>query len=308
MRPIYEHRIVAFVDMLGISDRLLAKDSESFARTIHAVASALTGRRPTVFFVLPHIRTGQEIEIQFDRPFGSGDRMTTVSDAIVMSFPAEERDNQFAVGSRSLPILRCLDAVFWLQRGLLSLGIRTRGGICRGHILHSRNFVIGEAMVRAYRLESRVAVFPRAVLDEEIIEALVCEPIPEGIAVFRNRIAHMIRVDRDGQHFVDYLGYDPIAGDFRMKNRILDIYRETASDLDATTDGRIAAKLEWLREYVMNSAEALADSRTRVGVNAGTKFASVFPRTEENLMSYVAELKERRQQAMKGRETSGPGN
>jgi hypothetical protein len=261
-----------------------------------------------VFFVLPHIRTGQEIEIQFDKPFGSGDRMTTVSDAIVMSFPAEEQDNQFAVGSRSLPILRCLDAVFWLQRGLLSLGIRTRGGICRGQILHSRNFVFGEAMVRAYRLESRVAVFPRAVIDEEIIEALMSEPIPEGIALFRNRIAHMIRVDRDCQHFVDYLGYDPIAGDFRMKDRILDIYRETASDLGYATDGRIAAKLEWLRDYVMNSAEAMADSRMRVGVNAGTKFATVFPRTEENLTSYVAQIKEDVQRPMKGRETSDSGN
>jgi len=185
MRPTYEHRIVAFVDMLGISDRLLAKDSENFARTIHTVASALTGKRSTVFFALPHVRTGREIEIQFDRPVGSGDRMTTLSDAIVMSFPVEERENQFAVGSRSLPILRCLDAVFWLQRGLLSLGIRTRGGICRGQILHSRNFVFGEAMVRAYRLESRVAVFPRAVIDEGIIGALMSEPIPEGIAVFK---------------------------------------------------------------------------------------------------------------------------
>jgi hypothetical protein len=291
MRPSYEQRIVAFVDMLGISDRLLAEDSERFVRTVQTVTSALTNRRPTVFFALPHVRTGQEIEVQFDKPIASGDRMTTVSDAIVMSFPSTERNNQFALGSRSLPILGCLDAVFWLQRSLLSLGIRTRGGICRGDIFHNRNFVFGEAMLRAYRLESKVAVFPRTVIDEQIIETLLSEPIPDGIAVFRNRIAHMIRIDRDSQHFVDYLGYDPIGGDFRLRDRIADIYRETVSDLGAATDSRLVAKLEWLKDYVWCSMEALADIQTRIGVNAGTKFAAVYPRGEENLMSYVAQMK-----------------
>jgi hypothetical protein len=65
--------------------------------------SIATGKRPTVFFVLPHIRTGREIEIQFDRPFGSGDRMTTVSDAMVMSFPAEERIQRHGIRGRCRP-------------------------------------------------------------------------------------------------------------------------------------------------------------------------------------------------------------
>src|SRR5579872_2892531 len=105
-----------------------------------------------------------------------------------MSFPAEERENQFARGSSTLPILSCLQAVFWLQRGLLSLGIRTRGGICRGSIFHNSNFVFGEAMVRAYRLESKVAVFPRAVIDDEIVDSLSMANCQMGLnAVVRHR-------------------------------------------------------------------------------------------------------------------------
>src|SRR5262249_6371074 len=151
MRPRYERRIVAFVDLLGISDQLLASESESFARTIYTVISALTGKQQHVFFALPHLRTCKEIEVQFDKPFGLDGRMTTVSDAVVVSFPEEERDNPHARGSCALPILKCLQAVFWLQRSLLSLGIRTRGGICRGNLFHSSNFVFGEALVKAYR-------------------------------------------------------------------------------------------------------------------------------------------------------------
>jgi len=93
-----------------------------------------------------------------------------------------------------------------------------------------------------------------------------------------------------------------------MKDRILDIYGETTTDLGSATDDRIAAKLEGLRDYVMNSAEAMTDSRIRVGVNAETKFASVFPRTEENLMSYVAQLKEDVSRPMKDREAGDSGN
>jgi hypothetical protein len=287
----YERRVVAFVDMLGISDRLLALGSEGFARTIYAVTSALTSKRPGTFFVLPHVRTGREIEIAFDKPIGAGDRITTVSDAIVMSFPAEERENQFARGSSTLPILSCLQAVFWLQRGLLSLGVRTRGGICRGSIFHNSNFVFGEAMVRAYRLESRVAVFPRVVIDEEIVESLLSEPIPEGIAVFRNRIAHMVRLDADGRYFVDYLGYDPIQGDFYLSGKLADIFLETANDLKSATDGRLVAKLEWLKLYIGRSIEELSDKQARLRVNSGTKFGGAFPRTRENLMSFVAQAK-----------------
>ena len=242
MKAKYQRRIVAFVDMLGISDRLLSSESKAFARTIHTVISALTGKKPTVFFVLPHVRTNEEVEIQFDKPLGGGDRMTTLSDAVVMSFPAEEQNNQFAPGSKSLPILRALEAVFWLQRGLLTLGVRTRGGICRGELFHTGAFVFGEAMVRAYRLESRTAVYPRAVVDEELIEVLLSEAIPD-IALFSNRVAHAVRIDRDGQYFVDYLGYDPLQGDFGMKRRIVDIYRETAEDLKSSPDSRLAAKL-----------------------------------------------------------------
>jgi hypothetical protein len=146
-------------------------------------------------------------------------------------------------------------------------------------------------MVRAYQLESRVAVFPRAVIDEGIVDGLLSEPIPDGIAVFRNRIAHMVRMDTDGRYFVDYLGYDPIQGDFYLSRKLADIFTETANDLKSVTDDRLIAKLEWLKQYVMCSMEELSDKQARLHVNSGTKFGEAFPRTRDNLMSFVAQAK-----------------
>src|SRR5258706_2618878 len=123
----YENRYVALVDILGLSDSLLdAQTSEAFARSIYGLVGALS-RKGAVFFELTHVRTGKRMEIQFDAPFSSGDRMTSVSDAIVMSFPDHETDNDLAPGSRLVPLLPWLTSVFWLQRALLTLGVRTRG-------------------------------------------------------------------------------------------------------------------------------------------------------------------------------------
>src|SRR5579862_8404799 len=112
MGPSYEDRIVAFVDMLGTSDRVLADSTGNFTNAVHKIVSAMAGRHSTTWLTVPHVTTGKEIQIQFDRPFGRADRMTTISDGIVMSFPATESENELAKGSKSLPILRCLEAVF----------------------------------------------------------------------------------------------------------------------------------------------------------------------------------------------------
>jgi len=287
----YENRIVAFVDMLGTSDRVLADSTGKFTNAVHKVVSAMSGKHSTIWLMVPHVGTGKAIPIQFDRPFERADRMTTLSDGIVMSFPAIERANELAKGSKSLPILRCLEAVFWLQRGFLSVGLRTRGGICRGRLVHTNNFVYGEGMVRAYRLESRVAVFPRTVIDQDVVDTLLSEAIPK-IILFENRIAHMVRVDQDGRYFVDYLGYDPIQGGASLSDRMRDIYEQTVEDLKSASDPKILEKLQWLKRYIVCTAEEMAGERSRLEANSNSTFGSKFQRSSDNLISYAKRASE----------------
>jgi len=288
----YKDRIVAFVDMLGTSERVLADSEGTFTNAVYKVISALNGRK-RIWQNIPHIRTGKSVEVEFDAPDSGEERLTTVSDGIVMSFPAIETRNPHAMGSRSLPILRCLDQVFSMQLGLLSVGLRTRGGICRGRLVHTNNFVYGEGIVKAYRLESRVAIYPRTVIDQEIIDTLISEPIPSEIVLFENRIAHMIRVDGDGHHFVDFLGQDPMHGKAYLSSSLPDIYKETMDDLARTTDPKIITKLQWLKNYILKTAADMDQSRL-LHVNLGTAFGEKFRRTQDTLKSYVDSLEKER--------------
>lgn len=55
----------------------------------------------------------------------------------------------------------------WLQIQLLRNGILTRGGISKGKTIHANDILYGEGMLKAYHIESKVAVYPRIVLDPE---------------------------------------------------------------------------------------------------------------------------------------------
>ena len=43
-----------------------------------------------------------------------------------------------------------------------------RGGIARGGLIHDKEMVVGPAMVDAYLLESKKAVYPRIIISEEL--------------------------------------------------------------------------------------------------------------------------------------------
>ena len=70
-----------------------------------------------------------------------------------------------------------------------------RGGVTIGKLHHSGGVVFGEAMVDAYRLESRVAIYPRVVVSSRIYTLL-----PN-----RERIAQ----DTDGIWYLKYLSELP---------------------------------------------------------------------------------------------------
>lgn len=55
----------------------------------------------------------------------------------------------------------------WLQVQLLRKGILTRGGISKGKTIHANDILYGEGMLKAYHIESKVAVYPRIVLDPQ---------------------------------------------------------------------------------------------------------------------------------------------
>ena len=87
------------------------------------------------------------------------------------------------------------DLIISTARRALDLGMLARGGLTIGKLHHSGGVVFGEAMVDAYRLESRVAIYPRIAVSSRIYSIL-----PK-----RERIAQ----DTDGIWYLKYLSELP---------------------------------------------------------------------------------------------------
>lgn len=69
------------------------------------------------------------------------------------------------------------EQLFWtlqiIQVEIASLfGVLIRGGITKGKIYAGDNFIYGPALIRAYEIESEIAIYPRLVIDKLLISEL----------------------------------------------------------------------------------------------------------------------------------------
>jgi hypothetical protein len=134
-------------------------------------------------------------------------------------------------------------------------GYFIRGGVTIGDIRVEESTVFGPAIVKAYRLESEFAVYPRVVIDPLVFEEFETSELlrSRGHTIEEDRrfLSELVRRDSDGLYFINYLraildnleeGEEP---EFLLthKQRIL----ESASD--HTGLNKIAAKLLWAATY-----------------------------------------------------------
>lgn len=184
--PIYESRILAFVDILGFKNMIQqsAFDYKEQQRILNAMNI---------------IHGYKELN---DNGFGGkglreyGIQITTFSDSAIISYPIDFEGGLFHV----------LVDLIHLQIDLSNLGIFIRGGISMGLAHHDEYNAFGPAMNEAYRLESEEAKFPRIILTNQTlydgIRASESLQNPYDISLLES----LIRQDKsDGFYYLDYL-------------------------------------------------------------------------------------------------------
>ena len=136
----------------------------------------------------------------------------------------------------------------WLQLNLVLSGFFLRGGLALGQFHIREGLLFGEALVEAYRLESRLAVHPRVVFGSAAAEAQ-----REALKFYsepRNSPQNaLLLVDQDGTVFIDYLELlfdepdDPRPG--------LEEHRDAVAAQLTThrNDSRIWDKYRWVADY-----------------------------------------------------------
>lgn len=123
----------------------------------------------------------------------------------------------------------------------------SRGGITIGDLFINDNFVWGEGLLRAYYLESKVALYPRVIIDRSIIYEV------ENITDMYDRMTVSnlkVLQDFDNYYFVDYSPLDcEEAYNTLFADLLNDLYEELISENETSHDERIFQKLVWLKKY-----------------------------------------------------------
>lgn len=167
----YEYRLTAFIDLLGFqsfSNKHGLKEVLKSLRIFYKEAGKasfyqnLLGQeydpelKPNLR--ISHNTNPSNIEAAKKQDF----KVTIFSDLIVLSYRSSKEYIEWN-------FKELLERVYYAQRYLMHRGLLIRGGITYDHLYHTNTYCVGPALVRAYEIESEEAIYPRVVLDPELL-------------------------------------------------------------------------------------------------------------------------------------------
>ena len=116
-----------------------------------------------------------------------------------------------------------------------SVGWMLRGGITIGQLYIEEVMVWGEALVKAYFLEDRVAVYPRVILDSNVISEIKNDSL----------LSEFMRKDFDELMFLNYLNNCHFCGEMLMNG--FELMKE---ELRGCWNERMRQKFSWHMNYI----------------------------------------------------------
>lgn len=169
----YEHRIVAFLDILGFRGFVSQEYSEA-TRTIKAIDDALE-------------HTLRNIREQDDPGWVS---VKTFSDCLCLSTHEDY-------------LSTLIDAIAFLQYYLATSDIFVRGGLSAGYHCETSRMIFSEGLVRAYEIQNQDP-YPRVLVDPEVVRKVLpaqySSPCGGG-----GSLTEYILMDGSDVCFLDYL-------------------------------------------------------------------------------------------------------
>jgi hypothetical protein len=240
----YEPCIVTFVDVLGFRELVNTRT----AADVHRVIAALER------FTRPD---RSELSKE-DLGLISQAHARSVSDAIVRIRPYKTLYQDGALFHEIIDLLHA-------QIELVNLGVLVRAGLTVGNAYVGAKLnepVFGPAMVRAYDIESKEAIFPRIVIDDD---ALNQHRLDKYLRSDNNSLADEIKLfDRllargeDGTRYIDYLGaageFDDPAGHLQFLQTHATLIRTGRTE---NKNRAVLRKFEWLAVYHNKQVEGM---------------------------------------------------
>lgn len=235
----YEHRILAYIDILGFS--------EMIKRTVNDKNIELAQKQLDVLHsVVSSIRTYTN-STRNKSLLGNGSQITMFSDTVVFSIPKAE-------SARVLAMFRVLKR---LQMSMLAKGILMRGSVVHGELIHTDDVIFGPALINAYNVESKSAVHPRIVIDPRVTYLYLRK---NGKPIGNQRIKdhdweRTFDQDFDGTYFIDYFNeaneYMPNISNSQYFSHMVKLIKKGL----ASQDTGIRMKYLWMNEKLKEAIQ-----------------------------------------------------
>lgn len=229
----YQDRIICFLDILGfkahISESINRDGSDNIAK-LNELSAVFSSIRETLDIDNPASRPGIEV--------------TQFSDSVVISFPSDTESGVF--GS--------LHGILLVQIDLALKGYLCRGGVARGKLIHNQTVLFGPAMIEAYTLESEAALYPRVILDLDIVNAGVASHASHHLPLHEQEsIMSLLKRDADGMYYINYItGAESELDDPELDYpHYLARLREIIQKGNSATNPSVLIKYKWLREKLV---------------------------------------------------------
>ena len=219
--------VVAFVDLLGTSEAIKNDEHDTNLHSMNCILQ-------TAF------------DMCSDKHICKADvKVKAFSDNIVFAMELPDDVDTLEHMAR---VHNVLEICAYFQIAAFGLGISTRGGITVGEFFCNDIFVWGKGLLRAYMLESKAAIYPRIVIDSNVIP-LLPECDEQG-----NK--HHVKTDNDGVVFLDYLSFFTLPTRNEYIKRALDDANRIIKILNR--DERAIQKVRWIASYL---ERGLADEK-----------------------------------------------
>ncbi|WFB61179.1 hypothetical protein [Paenibacillus sp. BR1-192] len=250
---IYQNKLVAFIDILGFSN--LVKDSAENGQKAELLLSLLKDieafikKEEDILHTSERIGniTAANLKVNY----------TQFSDSIILSTDIVVPEIHGIKAPNINNFMMIFSILSYLQAKFLNEGILLRGGLTWGPLFHEKNICFGPAFIRAYSLESRLAVNPRIVIDPCITTLDVIPTEYEDYDSYpylmeKNLKGFMfLKDEEDGNYFINFMALQTFKAN---AHSILEKVKENIKGMSEEDEDekKIISKHQWLIREINN--------------------------------------------------------
>lgn len=160
----YEERLIAFIDILGFKEAISENNAEVLIKTIQLIKTTAEDKPYVMERENYSVFLAGPVDANTSNQFYAKREISMFSDLIVISYGIQNEADSLR------HLHKLLHTIYFIQEHLTSNSMLIRGGVTYGQLYHKNDICVGPALIKAYELESKEAIYPRVILDPELLK------------------------------------------------------------------------------------------------------------------------------------------